>query len=124
MMYPRTQYELTQEQLDEILNASRTASVMFLSGGIPIGRSPQENANAAWANLGKLMGFDYMTVRPIEGMPKRFFTAVPSETETQRTERVKREAAEKRQQEIKQLEAEISERRTRLEVLQAAKEGG
>ena len=53
-------------------------TVMFLSGGQPMGPSTQENANAAWGRLGAKMGFDAMTVQPVRGKGQRFFTAVPS----------------------------------------------
>jgi hypothetical protein len=65
------------------------------------------------------MGFDSMTVRPVEGKGTRFFTAVPSETEEARNERMKREAAEKRQREIETLSSEIAERQERLAKLEA-----
>jgi hypothetical protein len=118
-MYPRTEYEMTEDDLQAILTASRPTPVMFLSGGTPMSSSTQENANRVWAELGKRMGFDYMTVRPIPGKGTRFFTAVPSETEDQRTERLKQEAAAKRIAEIAQLEGEIAERQRRLETLQS-----
>lgn len=117
-MYPRTEYEMTEDDLQSILNASKSTPVMFLSGGTPMGGSPQENANHAWAALGAKMGFDYMTVRPIQGKGTRFFTAVPSETEDQRNKRVKQETEAKRIAEIAQIESEITERQERLAALQ------
>jgi hypothetical protein len=113
-MYPRTRYEMTDDDLKTILAASKPTPVMFLSGGTPMGGSQQENANAAWSALGKKMGFDYMTVRPVPGENQRVFTAVPSETETQRDERLKREAEEHRQSEITKLQTEIAEREQRI----------
>jgi UDP-N-acetylglucosamine enolpyruvyl transferase len=118
-VYPRTNYEMTQAQLDAILDACKPTPVMFLSGGTPMGGSPQENANAAWERLGKEMGFDHMTVQPIAGQGNRFFTAVPSETETQREERIARQAEERRQADIATLNAEIAERQKRLRDLGA-----
>ena len=118
-MYPRTEYEMTQEQCDAILAACRPTPVMFVSGGAPIGGSQQENANAAWADLGRQMGFDHMTVRPVSGKGMRFFTAVPSETEDQRTDRLARQAEEKRQAEIATLNSEIEARQKRLQELGA-----
>ena len=47
-------------------------------GGIPP-RSPQENANAAWALMGRKMGFDSYTVQAVGGKSTRFFTAVSNE---------------------------------------------
>lgn len=87
-MYPRTNYEMTQADCDELLAACKSTPVMFMSGGQSMGGSPQENANRAWQTLGEKMGFDYMTVAPIAGKGVKFFSAVPSENETQRDERI------------------------------------
>ena len=65
-------YEMTQEDLDALLNAMKPVPYMIIGGVAP--RSQQENANDAWKALGEKMGFDYMTVRPnVKGY--RFFTA-------------------------------------------------
>lgn len=72
----RKEYEMTDEQLAAIMEASKSTPVMFLSGGTPMFDSPQENANRAWSALGKELDFDYMTVEPIPGKHHRFFTAV------------------------------------------------
>ncbi len=69
------EYEMTQSQLDEILDACKPTPVIYMSGGTPMFNSPQENANYAWEKLGKEMGFHHMTVRPITGKSQRFFTA-------------------------------------------------
>lgn len=69
-------YEMTQAQLDTILDACKPTPVMFLSGGQPMFNSPQENANDAWRRLGEELGFDHMTVRPT-GEGDRFFYAEP-----------------------------------------------
>jgi len=117
-MYPRTNYEMTEADLQEILDACKLTPVMMI-GGSP-SRSPQENANAAWSALGRKMGFDHLTVRPIPGQGTRFFTAVPLETEQQRTERRAREKEESRQSEIARLIADISELKQKLADLQKA----
>jgi hypothetical protein len=119
-MYPRTNYEMSKEDLKRILDASKPTPVMFLSGGTPMGSSQQESANQAWAALGKKMGFDYMTVRPVPSKGQRFFSAVPSETESVREERLKREAEENRQRDITRLSTEIAERQQELDALKAA----
>lgn len=75
----RQSYEMTESDLKEILDACKPTPVMFLSGGAPMFRSQQENANAAWAALGKRLGFDHMTVQPITGKNQRFFTALATE---------------------------------------------
>lgn len=117
-MYPRTNYEMTEDDLKAILDACRSTPVMFLSEGTPIGGNQQENANRAWNELGKRMGFDHMTVQPVAGKNQRFFTAVPSETETQQAERLAREAEEKRQAKIAQLQTEIVKKQSELAELQ------
>lgn len=70
-------FEMTQEQLDELLNACKSTPVMYLSGGKPMFNSPQENANYAWEKLGKELGFKHMTVKP-NGKGDRFFSAEPA----------------------------------------------
>lgn len=75
-MTARQEYELTDEQLEALLEACRPVPYMVI-GGIPP-RSPQENANAAWQALGTEMGFDWSTVEPVPGKTENFFTAVPT----------------------------------------------
>ena len=77
-MYPRTEYEMTEADMEAILSASKSVPAMFLTGGTPMFGTPQENANRAWTALGKQLGFRPMTVRP---SPKgqRFFTAEPED---------------------------------------------
>lgn len=70
------EFEMTSEDLETLLNACKPVAMIMLQCGMP--RSPQENANAAWAALGAKMGFDPMTVRP-NGKGDLFFTAVPVE---------------------------------------------
>lgn len=76
----RREFEMTPEQRETLLKAMQPVPVMFLSGGQPMFRSVQENANDAWEKLGREMGFKHMTVRPVPGKPDTFFTA----EETQR----------------------------------------
>jgi hypothetical protein len=118
MSYPRTNYEMTQADLDRILDACKPTPVMFLSGGVPMGGSPQENANTAWATLGKQMGFEPMSIRPIQGKGMRFFTAIPSETEEARQEREKAVAEELRRNQITRLQDEILDRQKQLDDIQ------
>ena len=68
----RKRFEMTQEQLEKLLDACKPTPVMFLSGGVPMGRSVQENANDAWAAIGSEMGFQHMTVQPAGGDMKVF----------------------------------------------------
>jgi hypothetical protein len=123
-MYPRTNYEMSEQDLAELLEACKPTPVMFLSGGQRMGGSPQENANDAWSSLGTKMGFDHMTVRPIDGKSQRFFTAVPAETGEQRADRVKIEARRDREQEIIMLNAEIAHKQKRLAELEEMDDTG
>lgn len=68
----RKEFEITQEQLDKLMDASRpTLAIALQCGPAP---SVQENANNAWHALGKELGFDSTTVQPC-GKGHRFFTA-------------------------------------------------
>lgn len=116
-MYPRTNYEMTEADETALLEACRAVPYIVVGGHAP--RSQQENANAAWAELGKRMGFDHMSVQPIRGKGTRFFSAVPNENEVDRKAREAREAEEKRQREIAALNAEIAERQKRLAQLES-----
>ena len=73
------EYEMTDDDLKEILAACKPTPCILVGDYMPA--TPQENANRAWQELGKRMGFDHMTVRPINGKDPQFFTAVPNETE-------------------------------------------
>jgi len=77
-MEQRIEYEMTESDLKKLLEACKPTPCMYLSGGTLMGSSPQENANAAWDELGKKMGFESMTVQP-SSKGERFFTAVPTE---------------------------------------------
>jgi len=114
---PRVQYEMSEEDLTELLDAcSKPTRVMMI--GDYRSPSPQENANAAWAKLGKKMGFDSITVRP-DPRGDKYFTAVPIETEVQKTARLEYDAKMKRAAEIDRLRAEIAEREKRLKELES-----
>ena len=69
----RKEYEMSQEQLQGLLDASKPVPYMIVGSSLP--RTPQENSNAAWATLGREMGFDHMTVQPVDGKGILFFTA-------------------------------------------------
>ena len=85
-MLPRTNYEMTQDDLDVILEACIVVPYMIIGGQAP--RSQQENVNEAWRRLGEKMGFDHMTVKPIIGKGGLFFSAIPNETEAVIAERM------------------------------------
>lgn len=69
----RKEYVLTQDQFDVIMDACKPVLMIALHCGDP--GSPQENANRAWVALGKDMGFDGMTVKPVAGKSQLFVTA-------------------------------------------------
>jgi hypothetical protein len=68
-----TEFEMTDADLDELLAAMKPQPLIMLQCGMPA--SQQERANAAWAVLGKRMGFDPMSVKPSRPGQPRFFYA-------------------------------------------------
>lgn len=68
----RKDFEMTQEQFDEIMKACKPQPMIAIHCGNP--PSPQERANDAWGKLGKHLGFKHMTVQPT-GKGERFFSA-------------------------------------------------
>jgi len=71
------EFEMSEEDLTNLLDRCKPTPVMFLTGGVPMSATPQENANSAWYELGQKLGFKYMTVKPVSGKGQRFFTAEP-----------------------------------------------
>lgn len=69
----RIEYELTDDDFSELMEACKPVMLIALNCGMPA--SPQENANNAWKKLGQKMNFDHMTVQPINGKGSKFFTA-------------------------------------------------
>lgn len=117
-MYPRTNYEMTEADLEKILDACKPVPMIMLQCGTP--RSPQERANDAWEELGKRMGFDHMTVQPT-GQGDRFFSAVPSETEQHKAERLLREKEEAQRAEVERIKGEIKTLEARLSEILSVK---
>jgi hypothetical protein len=72
----KKKFRMTTEDRETLLDRMRPTPVMFLSGGVPMGPSQQDNANDAWVELGNRMGFDGMTVEPA-GSDELEFLAVP-----------------------------------------------
>ena len=66
----RHEYEMSEEQFAAILDACKPVVCIKVGNYSPA--TPQENANAAWAELGKQMGFLSLTVKPIPGHDRRF----------------------------------------------------
>ena len=75
-MTKRSEFEMTQTDMDKLLAAMKPAPLIAIHTGMP--PSPQESANRAWCELGDRMGFDGMTVEPT-GRGDRFFTAIGKE---------------------------------------------
>lgn len=71
-------YELTDEELRDVLDACKPQPYLVFGGMGP--SSPQERANLAWELLGKKHGFDAFTVQGIPGKSERYFTAEPVES--------------------------------------------
>ena len=55
-IYPRTEYEMSEEDLKLILSACRPTPVLFGNDGMSLGSSQQENSNSAWRSLGNKIG--------------------------------------------------------------------
>ncbi len=68
-------FEMTSDQHEKLLDACKPVPMIMLQCGRQ--PSPQERANAAWADLGRELGFDHMSVRPIPGEPETAFEAQP-----------------------------------------------
>jgi len=83
-MGDRREFEMTEADLQVLLKACRPIPLIMCQYGMP--RSPQETANAAWGELGKKMGFDFMSVKPLPSKGDRFFTAIaqPAEHDAER----------------------------------------
>ena len=113
-MYPRTEYEMTKEDLQGLLQPRLPE---MLIGGHSTSSMQQDSANSAWERLGKKMGFDYMTVQPARGKGQRFFTAVPTETEEAKAEREEAEAITAKKHRIVQLENDIKNLQAKLSEL-------
>ena len=113
-MYPRTNYEMTEDDLNRILEACKPVPYIVIGGHPP--RSQQENANAAWAELGKRMGFDEMTVQP-DSRGTRYFTAISSETEAERAQRMALEEKERYERERERLQKVIADAEAQLQRL-------
>jgi hypothetical protein len=72
----KKEYELTDEQLKNLLEAFRSVPVIKI-GDCDLG-SQQGNANSAWEKLGAELGFKPFTAEPISGKGNHFFMAEPA----------------------------------------------
>jgi len=64
-------YEMTQEELDQLMEACKPVPYMVMNGVEP--SSPEENANRVWGRLAKKYKFDPKTPRPADGGNQFFF---------------------------------------------------
>ena len=69
----RRKYRMSDADLATLREASKPVLMIAMQCGAPT--SPQQNANVAWAALGKKMGFAPWTVQP-DGPDQRDFTAL------------------------------------------------
>jgi hypothetical protein len=69
----RREFEMTDEEHQELVNASKPVMLIKTCGHWP--RSPQENANAVWERLGKKYGFVWWTAQSEPGKSQKAFTA-------------------------------------------------
>ena len=69
----RKEFELTEEQFNRILEASKPVPYIMAQCGEP--SSPQENANRAWKTIAKELGFAWDSVEPLRSKGERFITA-------------------------------------------------
>ena len=69
---------MTEAQRDRIMQASKSVPLMYLSGGTPMGGTPQENANSAWQAVAKELGCKWDTIRPVAGKADTFISAEQS----------------------------------------------
>jgi hypothetical protein len=73
----RKKYEMSDQQLAELLEACKPVPYLVVGGMVPA--SPQENANRAWKRLGDELGFQWDTAEPLPHDSQKFFTAVPKQ---------------------------------------------
>src|ERR1051325_594759 len=71
-------YEMTQEELTELLEACKPVPVMYISGGTPLFDDPQESANRVWKKLADKYGFIWDTAQP-DGRDLKNFKAEPKQ---------------------------------------------
>lgn len=64
----KQKFTLTEEQFQKIVAINKEGGdpVMYLSGGIPMGRSLQEKINDFWQELSIELKFDMSTIEPID----------------------------------------------------------
>lgn len=71
----RQQYRMTDDELEQVLNASKPVPYMVFGGREP--SSPQENANNAWQGIADRVGCDKFTIGPAASGDIQEFSAEP-----------------------------------------------
>jgi len=71
------EYELTEAELNSIIEASKPVPAMYLPGGQPMFGTPQTNANNAWQVVARAHGFIWDSAQPAPGKSNRFILAEP-----------------------------------------------
>ncbi len=67
------EYELSEEQLQRLLDAAEATPYIVVGGTEP--PSAQDNADAVWQSIAREMGFVWDTVEPAPGKGQRFIVA-------------------------------------------------
>lgn len=78
----KKEYQLTEQDLNDFFEATKPMPVMYMPGGEPFFRSPQERTNDEWKRLGKKYGFKWDTVGPAPGKSQEFILAEEETNET------------------------------------------
>ncbi len=77
-MSPRREYEMSQADLDVLLEAHKSPYLISrLVAYPPPVTAPSKRTVAAWSSLGRKMGFDSESALTVPGKGLRFFTAQP-----------------------------------------------
>ena len=69
----KKEFQMSEDDLKELYECAKPVPYIIIAGRPP--QSPQEKANAFWERLGKKMGFNSETARPVGGKPDGHFTA-------------------------------------------------
>ena len=70
----RVKLELTADELDKLLHASKRIPYLLTTGGRePL--SPQDRVNQIWQDIARRRGFAWQTVQPVAGEDQHVFSA-------------------------------------------------
>jgi len=72
----KQEFEMTREEMDDILQINKDQMPVMLIGGITTGMDLREKINRYWSGLGDKYGFDDATVEP-SAKGELFFLAIP-----------------------------------------------